>query len=81
MNPRNAKPLLFVVLVLGVISFPWVVSSNYWMNLTNLAISFSIACLGLNIVLGYTGQLSLGEWELTRRPSSPRDSACPSGPA
>jgi ABC-type branched-subunit amino acid transport system ATPase component/ABC-type branched-subunit amino acid transport system permease subunit len=61
MNPRNAKPLLFVVLVLGVISFPWVVSSNYWMNLTNLAISFSIACLGLNIVLGYTGQLSLAQ--------------------
>ncbi len=61
MNPRTAKPLLFIVLALGVISFPWVVSSNYWMNLTNLAISFSIACLGLNIVLGYAGQLSLAQ--------------------
>jgi ABC-type branched-subunit amino acid transport system ATPase component/ABC-type branched-subunit amino acid transport system permease subunit len=61
MNPRSAKPLLFVVLAVGVIAFPWGVSSSYWMNLTNLAISFSIACLGLNIVLGYTGQLSLAQ--------------------
>jgi branched-chain amino acid transport system permease protein len=29
--------------------------------LVNLAISFSIACLGLNIVLGYAGQLSLAQ--------------------
>ena len=61
MNPRRVKPLLFVVLALGVLVFPKVVSSSYWMNLTNLAISFSIACLGLNIVLGYAGQLSLAQ--------------------
>jgi ABC-type branched-subunit amino acid transport system ATPase component/ABC-type branched-subunit amino acid transport system permease subunit len=61
MNPRRAKPLLFVILALGVVVFPRVVSSSYWMNLMNLAISFSIACLGLNIVLGYTGQLSLAQ--------------------
>ena len=36
-------------------------TSNYWLNLINLAISFSIACLGLNIVLGYAGQLSLAQ--------------------
>ena len=36
-------------------------TSSYWLNLVNLAISFSIACLGLNIVLGYTGQLSLAQ--------------------
>jgi ABC-type branched-subunit amino acid transport system ATPase component/ABC-type branched-subunit amino acid transport system permease subunit len=61
MNPRAAKPLLFAALALGVIVFPWVVSSSYWLNLVNLAISFSVACLGLNIVLGYTGQLSLAQ--------------------
>ena len=36
-------------------------TSNYWLNLINLSISFSIACLGLNIVLGYAGQLSLAQ--------------------
>jgi branched-chain amino acid transport system permease protein len=61
MNPRTAKPLLFAVLAVGVVIFPWVVDSSYWLNLVNLAISFSVACLGLNIVLGYAGQLSLAQ--------------------
>ncbi|HSB78022.1 MAG TPA: branched-chain amino acid ABC transporter ATP-binding protein/permease [Candidatus Methylomirabilis sp.] len=61
MNPRQAKPLLLVVLALAVLVFPWMVSSSYWLNLVNLAIGFSVACLGLNIVLGYTGQLSLAQ--------------------
>ena len=60
MNPRTAKPLLLAGLALAVFVFPWAVQSSYWLNLVNLAISFSVACLGLNIVLGYTGQLSLG---------------------
>jgi branched-chain amino acid transport system permease protein len=47
--------------VVVVLVFPRLVTSNYWLNLINLAISFSIACLGLNIVLGYAGQLSLAQ--------------------
>ncbi len=61
MNPRTAKPLLLVALALAVLVFPWMVSSSYWLNMVNLAIGFSVACLGLNIVLGYTGQLSLAQ--------------------
>jgi branched-chain amino acid transport system permease protein len=61
MSPRTAKLLLTVTLALSVLIFPWVVSSTYWLNLVNLAISFSVACLGLNIVLGYAGQLSLAQ--------------------
>ncbi len=61
MNPRAAKPLLFVTLALAVLVFPWALSSDYWLNLVNLAIGFSVACLGLNIVLGYAGQLSLAQ--------------------
>jgi ABC-type branched-subunit amino acid transport system ATPase component/ABC-type branched-subunit amino acid transport system permease subunit len=61
MNPRVAKPLLLALLVLAVGVFPKAVDSNYWLNLVNLAISFSVACLGLNIVLGYAGQLSLAQ--------------------
>jgi branched-chain amino acid transport system ATP-binding protein/branched-chain amino acid transport system permease protein len=61
MNPRAAKPLLLAALVLVVAVFPWLLNSSYWMNLVNLAISFSVACLGLNIVLGYAGQLSLAQ--------------------
>jgi branched-chain amino acid transport system permease protein len=61
MNPRTAKSLLVAVIALAVLVFPWIVNSSYWLNLVNLAISFSIACLGLNIVLGYAGQLSLAQ--------------------
>ena len=61
MNTRVAKPLLLALLVVAVLVFPLAVTSNYWLNLVNLSISFSIACLGLNIVLGYAGQLSLAQ--------------------
>ncbi len=61
MSPRTLKPLLIAILALAVVVFPWAVGSSYWLNLVNLAISFSIACLGLNIVLGYGGQLSLAQ--------------------
>ena len=61
MNTRAVKPLLLVFLVVAVLVFPLAVTSNYWLNLVNLSISFSIACLGLNIVLGYAGQLSLAQ--------------------
>ena len=61
MNPRRAKIFLATVLIACVIALPHLITSNYWLNLFNLAISFSVACLGLNIVLGYTGQLSLAQ--------------------
>lgn len=61
MSARVARPLLIALLVIAVVAFPLVMASNYWLNLLNLAISFSVACLGLNIVLGYTGQLSLAQ--------------------
>src|SRR5512140_150398 len=59
MSARTARPLLVAVQVLGIAVFTQVMSSNYWLNLLNLGMSFAVACLGLNIVLGYTGQLSL----------------------
>ncbi|MGA2992922.1 MAG: branched-chain amino acid ABC transporter ATP-binding protein/permease [Candidatus Korobacteraceae bacterium] len=61
MSPRAARPLLIAILALAVLVFPWAVDSSYWLNLVNLAIGFSVACLGLNIVLGYGGQLSLAQ--------------------
>ncbi len=61
MSARVARPLLIALLVIAIVAFPLVMASNYWLNLLNLAISFSVACLGLNIVLGYTGQLSLAQ--------------------
>jgi ABC-type branched-subunit amino acid transport system ATPase component/ABC-type branched-subunit amino acid transport system permease subunit len=61
MNTRIKSLLVPAILVAIVLLLPRFVTSSYWLNLINLAMSFSIACLGLNIVLGYTGQLSLAQ--------------------
>ena len=61
MNTNIKRLIVPVVLIGAVLLLPRVLESNYWLNLINLSISFSIACLGLNIVLGYTGQLSLAQ--------------------
>jgi ABC-type branched-subunit amino acid transport system ATPase component/ABC-type branched-subunit amino acid transport system permease subunit len=61
MHTRTVKALLLAGLAGTVLAFPLVVTSNYWLNLVNLAISFAIACLGLNIVLGYAGQISFSQ--------------------
>ena len=61
MNTRTKSLLVPAVLVVAVLILPRLVTSNYWMNLINLSISLAVACLGLNIVLGYAGQLSLAQ--------------------
>src|SRR5512136_71057 len=61
MKTRTKSLLIPAVLVVVVLAFPRLVTSNYWLNLTNLSISLAVACLGLNIVLGYAGQLSLAQ--------------------
>jgi ABC-type branched-subunit amino acid transport system ATPase component/ABC-type branched-subunit amino acid transport system permease subunit len=61
MNTTIKKTLIPVCLIITVLLLPRLVTSSYWLNLINLSISFSIACIGLNIVLGYAGQLSLAQ--------------------
>ena len=61
MNTSIRNVLLPAVLAAAVLTLPQVITSSYWLNLINLSISLSIACLGLNIVLGYAGQLSLAQ--------------------
>jgi branched-chain amino acid transport system permease protein len=40
---------------------PTLIRSNYWIGAVNLAIIYSIAVLGLNIILGLTGQLNIAQ--------------------
>jgi branched-chain amino acid transport system permease protein len=53
------KPLLFVVAALGVLFLPRVISDFRASELAYVAI-YLIALLGLNILTGFTGQISLG---------------------
>ena len=87
MNTRTKSLLVPAVLVVVVLVFPRLVTSNYWLNLINLSISLAVACLGLNIVLGYAGQLSLAQaafWGVGAYTSAiltHASWACPYGPA
>lgn len=47
-----------VVLALALI-FPWF-ADRYWLSLANTIAIFSIGAIGLNILVGYTGQISIG---------------------
>ena len=48
---------LFVV---AVLAFP-LFASSYWLNLANQVAIATIGAIGLNILVGYTGQISLGQ--------------------
>jgi branched-chain amino acid transport system permease protein len=50
---------MFGVLIAALIALPFIASS-YFIHLTNLALLACIAALALNMVTGYTGQVSLG---------------------
>ena len=50
--------VLFVVLVLAI---PLNTSSTYWLGILNAAGIAAIAAIGLNVLTGYAGQLSLGQ--------------------
>ena len=51
----------FVILVLVIaVVFPLVMTHTYYLHLTNLILIYALAATGLNLVSGYTGQLSLG---------------------
>lgn len=58
--PHVSKVLTLVVLFIACL-FPLLKTSGYVQSLMLLAMCYSIVVIGLNILLGYTGQLSLAQ--------------------
>lgn len=58
---RRTGPMrIRIVLVLmAVFFFPWI-ADRYWLTLANQIGIAAIAAIGLNILVGYTGQISIG---------------------
>lgn len=50
----------YIVLLLVAILLPNIVSNMYYLGIINYMILYAILCMGLNLILGYTGLLSLG---------------------
>ncbi|WP_342108363.1 branched-chain amino acid ABC transporter ATP-binding protein/permease [Methylobacterium sp. SI9] len=57
---RHIGVLGAVLLVIGLAVFPHVVTSSYYIHLMVVIAIYAILILGLDIVVGYTGQVSLG---------------------
>ena len=57
---RHMGVLGAVLLVVGLAVFPHVVTSSYYIHLMVVIAIYAILILGLDIVVGYTGQVSLG---------------------
>lgn len=60
-NQSNIKKILLVALVLALFLVPFVNLNGYYMNVLNKVIVYIIMGLGLNILVGYTGLVSLGQ--------------------
>ena len=53
--------MLFVLIVAGIALLPWVMTTNYWRGILVLCAMNVLLALSLNLVIGYTGQLNLGQ--------------------
>lgn len=58
-NPKF-KLAAWVVALAALLTLPQWVGDAYFLGLINFMILFGISCMGLNLILGYTGLLSLG---------------------
>lgn len=57
-NARNA--LLVAALLLAAVAFP-VMANNYWLHVANYSLIYLLPALGLNLIFGYVGLLSLAQ--------------------
>ena len=55
------KGIAFVLALLVIAAAPWLLSSAYWRGILVLCAMNVLLALSLNLVLGYTGQLNLGQ--------------------
>ena len=54
------KPLMIALGILALFAAPYFVASPYYLHLITTIAIFSILVLGLDIVFGYTGEVSIG---------------------
>jgi branched-chain amino acid transport system permease protein len=59
LRPYWAQRVRIAVVLIAVLIFPWF-ADRYWLNLANTIAIAAIGAIGLNILVGYTGQISIG---------------------
>lgn len=61
LKENNIKPILIGLVIIGLFLVPFVNSNSYYLNIINKVLIYIIMALGLNILVGYTGLVSLGQ--------------------
>jgi ABC-type branched-subunit amino acid transport system ATPase component/ABC-type branched-subunit amino acid transport system permease subunit len=56
----SIKPLMIIAGILALFAAPYFITSPYYLHLITTIAIFSILVLGLDIVFGYTGEVSIG---------------------
>lgn len=57
---RKLRAALWIGLPVLCLALPQMMDNTYYLGLVNYMILFSILCMGLNLILGYAGLLSMG---------------------
>lgn len=62
-RPMNGKTRAagYALMAAVALALPYLLTNPYHLGLANYMVIFSILCMGLNLILGYTGLLSLGQ--------------------
>ena len=60
LRPRTAQRIRLAAFAVFVLAYPFV-ASPYWLDLANQVAIATVGAIGLNILVGYTGQISLGQ--------------------
>src|SRR5579871_6738310 len=56
----SARNRFIAIIVLIVLAILFAVGGDSWLSVINIALSAALATLSLNVLSGYTGQISLG---------------------
>jgi branched-chain amino acid transport system permease protein len=57
----SARKIHFLAAVIAVAALPWLLASSYWRGILVLCAMNVLLALSLNLVMGYAGQLNLGQ--------------------
>jgi len=55
------KGVGFLIALIVIAAAPWLLSTSYWRGILVLCAMNVLLALSLNLVMGYTGQLNLGQ--------------------
>lgn len=58
---NNKKCIIYGILIVGLFLIPFLNFNSYYLNIINKVLIYIIMALGLNILVGYTGLVSLGQ--------------------